>query len=153
MLPKAGAQNTEIVKNQEAQNTTFPCPGAYVRSILPEYTSETYSQRPCCCKPCCCSTPLLWFVVDLTAGQEHRTEKLSKTKKHRTQRFFVLEHMSAPYSQSGLPKHIPKGLAVVRPCYCDLSLIWPQARSTEQRNCQTPRSTEPTATKEIALNI
>ena len=27
MLPKAGAQNTEIVKNQEAQNTTVPCPG------------------------------------------------------------------------------------------------------------------------------
>ena len=63
MLPKAGAQNTEIVKNQEAQNTTFPCPGAYVRSILPEYTSETYSQRPCCC-----SSPLLSFLVDLTAN-------------------------------------------------------------------------------------
>ena len=46
MLPKAGAQNTEIVINQEAQNTTFPCPGAYVRSILPEYTSETYPKGP-----------------------------------------------------------------------------------------------------------
>ena len=55
--------------------------------------------------------------------QEHRTQKLSKTKKHRTQRFFVLEHMSAPYSQSIHPKHIPKGfvvanLAVVRAHYC-----------------------------------
>ena len=100
MLPKAGAQNTEIVKNQEAQNTTFPCPGAYVRSVLPEYTSETYSQRPCCCKPCCCSTSLLSFLVDLTAGQEHRKEKLSKTNKHRTQRCLVLEHIRLP---SGRP--------------------------------------------------
>ena len=46
------------------------------------------------------------------AGQEHRTQKLSKTKKHRTQLFLVLEHMSAPYSQSIHPKHIPKGLVV-----------------------------------------